>query len=175
MPKHLHVGVGLLCLAFLGPPAFCQTLQPEVICSARQSASNASVCMDWTLGEPLTRTLSGTGTLLTQGFHQYDEAAICSGSVQVEESPFPAEPSIVAFPNPARDHLNVKLEFQHDFSSTLVMYDLFGRAILSQELAALPAQSQISLAEVPAGTYFLRILSEGKALAPPLKVIKVSP
>lgn len=144
---------------------FCafQGKSQEVVSSAGNHHESETMSISWTLGEIATETFTAGDVILTQGFHQPTITV-----VSVEElAEF--DLTVTAFPNPATDILNVRIE-NHDYQSvSFALYDMSGRKFVSGDFSG--DEEQISFSSLKPGVYFLRIIVEGKE-ARAFKILK---
>ncbi len=126
---------------------FSQTFSPEVVSPAGSSFTNSSNSLSWTLGEPITSTLSNLN-ILTQGFQQ-DNIVITSLDEMKEST------EITIFPNPAVDVINIQFTKPQD-KSTIELYTMGGKLVLTRILNS-ETLSTINMSNYAAGTYILKI------------------
>lgn len=126
---------------------FAQTLSPEVISSAGTNFTNGSNSLDWTLGEPVTSTLSNSN-VLTQGFQQ-ENVTITS----LDESEMLA--SISIFPNPAVNIINVQFAKAEE-KCTIELYSVEGKLVYTRSLFS-ETLSTIDMTDYSTGSYILKI------------------
>lgn len=88
-----------------------------------------------------------------------------SCSVATAVAGMPATAALKVFPNPTNDWLNVEWPGRTPDQLSLSLFDLTGK-----ERTVLRSQNRLSLAELPAGIYFLRI--NGKGQTAWVKVVK---
>lgn len=126
-----------------------QSLSPEVITSSGTSFDNGSSILDWTLGEPLTTTFSGSNEMLTQGFHQPN---LVVTSVDNELATY----SVTLSPNPTVDLL--QLDIQNKLNEVLFidLYTIEGKLIKSQQINS-TTHLQIDMGTYTTGPYQLSI------------------
>jgi len=143
------------CFLSIGLIANSQSIVNDVIGSAGMHSMSADgTQLSWTIGEPITETVSNNTWMITQGFHQSWQ----SNSTNV--MPNDASPLIVkVYPNPVKELLSVSLE---NNTSTLLfdLYDIAGRLIRHSESA--PHQSLVTfpIRWLSAGSYLLRITTK---------------
>jgi len=68
------------------------------------------------------------------------------------------------FPNPATDWINIRIEAAENAEAILQMFDLSGRMIEQRnwDLFRGANQQQLSLSNIPKGTYFIQVLVDGQ-------------
>jgi len=170
--KNEQVFVLLLGL-MTGPfsPLFSQSagICRDVVASSGGSKSvSGDQSMEFTIGEPIISTITGSGHTLTQGFHQPE---LCAETVAVNEPETVS--GIIIYPNPALSQFwisTAQVPVQAGKLS-LRICDAPGRMVFEQQLNAAAPLHQISCADWPSGAYFLTI--SGKNLPQVSKVIIV--
>ncbi len=75
MKTFKHLFVIAICSLF-SFSVFAQSLSPQVVASGGGYATGGGYSLSYTIGEPVTATLTGGSNILTQGFHQPDLQAI---------------------------------------------------------------------------------------------------
>ena len=65
--------------------------------------------------------------------------------------------AVMAFPNPARDQLNVRWTAEREGTALLQVFDMAGRRHVHREAAAVEATLEVPLNDLPAGSYWLRL------------------
>lgn len=131
-----------------------QTISSELISSGGDNFANSNLQLNWSLGELQTESFVGSQYILTQGFHQETFAI-----TKISENPF-FDISIVVFPNPTKDFINLKVENNDTKGLYYVLFDLNGEKLLSGEFSDLT--EQINFSEYTSGTYFIKILQNNK-------------
>lgn len=144
--KHIFLFTAL----FLGLNSFSQSLQPQAIANGGTSYSNASGQLDWTIGEPVTATLS-SGNSISQGFHQPD-LSITTGMATEELD------GISIYPNPTVSAINLQFE-NIKKNASVELYDAAGKLVYTT--AVTPAM-QIDMTNMPKGTYLLTVIENNK-------------
>lgn len=125
----------------------------EVISTQGNSYSNGGYTIDFTIGEPVTETVSNGTNDLTQGFHQTNWSFI---GVEDHVPNYEA----MLFPNPTVDVLNIKAtEFKN---VTYTLYDKLGKLVLTNVLLA--EQTPIQVSQLPTGSYLLTLKNETQIL-----------
>lgn len=126
-----------------------QDIEREVIASATSSMENGTLLLNATLGETVIATLEGSNALsVSSGFHQAD--LIFTNTYE----PF-SDLDVQVFPNPTSSSIRISTSSKDDV--TVVVYNLMGQALLQKELMAPIEQAALSLDELPAAHYFLKI------------------
>lgn len=134
----------ILCFAL----SSAQSLTPEVVSTAGSTLSDGTHSLTWTLGEPLTSTLSTTNTL-TQGFQQ---GAINITAIAVETKNVI---TINVYPNPAIDI--VQLQFSERVKNCFIsIYSNDGKLMYSDKILE-NSSYKLNLGALPSGTYSLKL------------------
>ncbi len=154
--KHL----ALLCLVcFLSSVLQAQ----EVVTTTGGYGSSASAKVTWTIGEPVTETVAGTNSILTQGFNQGDLI------ITIIKDPELSGLSIKAYPNPATDILKISVGDSELDYLDYILFDIRGQIIQKNKLKG--AQSEIPMGNLAPSTYFLKIYKNNTEIAI-FKIIK---
>ena len=123
-----------------------QTISPEVVASSGNTLISGDVVLDFTIGEVVIDTYTGT-VILTQGFQQ---SRIIITHVPNEEY----EVEFNIYPNPTSDY--VMIDFNSPVSSILEMFDIQGKLILNHSLYN-QESFQLNLQTVASGSYLLKV------------------
>jgi hypothetical protein len=135
----------------------------EILSTSGDEFTTSSMQLSWTLGETMIETYSQSSIVLTQGFHQ----GILNVSV-IEESNLNGM-SISAFPNPASDWLNIKVDLNNSTNLTAYLYSAEGKLV--KVISLNDGLNLISLADYSKSTYYLNVLSENKVVKS-FKIVK---
>jgi hypothetical protein len=124
------------------------TLKPDVVTTTGGYYANSAGSLSWTMGEPISETISDSNNTLTQGFQQGSYFVV---SV-VDEL---AKPSIniSVYPNPVSSLLNIKSNSNDPLRAELV--DLQGRTVYEQVFEN--GQGQIDLSNRSDEMYILGV------------------
>ncbi len=146
----------ILPLVLFGHLGFAQSLTPFVVASAGDYFVNttANASLSFTVGEmAMVETFQNTNNILTQGFHQPEEAQVNIG----EGADYINEFHV--FPNPASDHLNVRYRLAFPGQVTLSLVNLSGVEVLpiyeDRYIGGLH-EDQLQLERLSQGMYVLR-------------------
>ena len=133
----------------------------EVVSSAGGAFENNSGSISFTLGECITSTFSSSGIILTQGFHQPKLVIIDNQPIR------PLDIEIVAYPNPAKEFVILKIEKSQEFS--YVLCDMMGRIIEKKEIVS--TETEIDFKTLEPSTYILKVF-KNKEDVRTFKIIK---
>ena len=132
----------LLSLFLVPLISTAQSLEREIIGTAGNSSTNLS----WTIGEPVTKTLTDGTIALTQGFHQ--GALTVTG---IDKKTFLSY-GVDVYPNPVKNTLTIETE------KTGIPYqlmDINGKVLKTGKIESKTVK--ISFAGMPEGTYILQL------------------
>lgn len=134
-------------VAFHIAPA--QTLPSDVIATTGESFVKSQGSLDWTLGEIMIETYSKPIGFLTQGFQQPTKVTITGIDEERE--------NILAYPNPARDELKVKISKPGSYS--VCLYNLQGQILIREnvDVGSTPLVLVMDIEQMKAAVYILRI------------------
>ncbi len=147
---------------------FSQSSVHEVMATSGNSYQTNSIQIDWTLGEVAISTLTGSGSLLTQGFHQPHYLITAINRLPADYG------QIKVYPNPTTDQLNIDFAFTKKEKIELVLLDLTGKVMLKNTIVGQTISKNISLATLPSGTYFLSMKIGNQIFSQTHKIQKVN-
>lgn len=153
----------LFWIAWLGLSG--QTTAPTVISSAGDSFKTANAEISWTLGESIIETLTANNVVLTQGFHQTN--LIITSVEELEQ-----ENLVKVFPNPVGNIANIEVKEGTELTH-LQLVDLKGRPLINRSLPLAAGIEQLDLSQLPAGSYYLRLLNATAKTIQTLKIVKL--
>lgn len=133
----------------------------SVISTQGNSYSNASHTIDYTIGEPVTITVSNGSNDLTQGFHQ-------TNVVITNMEDLDANILVNIFPNPTSDFVNLSVEKFEGL--TLRIYDTAGKLVEQTELNQSLTSFRVS--NYADGTYLLTLTHKKDKKIKSYKIIK---
>ncbi|MEI6765483.1 MAG: T9SS type A sorting domain-containing protein [Bacteroidota bacterium] len=161
-------------LIFYLSAVFClgQSVERQVVATGGGSYTNGTtLAIDYTIGEIVISTISGSGSILTQGFQQPMPGSL----VSVPENTEPAE-DVLVFPNPANEQLHISISKPGAQPYEIAMMDQLGRLVYYERgFTAVLGGLTISLpvAHLATGTYFIRITSENR-IVKTVKILKIN-
>lgn len=133
-----------------------------VISSQGDSYNNGTHQLDYTIGEPVIKTVTDGNNTLTQGFHQ-------TNLLITKIKDFDENLVVSVFPNPTADHVKFSMEkFQ---GCSLQLIDATGKLINQTVLN--DVITEINLKEYRAGEYFLILIDTKKNKIKSYQIIKV--
>ena len=129
-----------------------QTVMPEVLSSSGGSGQTAQVSLAWTIGEPVTTTVSDGTSTLTQGFQQ-PTLLIATAQNEINELT-----SLLIYPNPTADYVTVKMDQATQASYSYRVFDSAGKLV--SEGKATSANPNISFQGLASGQYTISLLNQ---------------
>jgi hypothetical protein len=157
-----------LCFSRIEAQSICQ----QVISSlGTNTTTPQGLSLSFTIGEPVSKALSASGTTLTQGFHQ-PELCLLTPIHAVSQSPaFQLE----IYPNPVQNDLS--LQFSEVLSHTLIVQvtNLSGAVLTQQNIPKSSDQALIQTQLWPDGIYYLSLHSEAGHVLFVTPVVKMKP
>jgi hypothetical protein len=144
--------------------SYIGTLKPDVVTTTGGYYVNSAGSLSWTMGEPISETVSDTKNTLTEGFQQGSYSLV---SV-VDESAQPTI-NISVYPNPVTSLLNIKSDSGDPFRAEVI--DLMGNIIY--ELAFENGQGQINISNLSDAMYLLGIFDKNGNRIKVFKIQKV--
>ena len=134
----------------------------KVVSSNGGTATAAGTQVSWTIGEPVTATVSDGTTTLTQGFHQAKFIVTKVNDIQISGV------EIKVYPNPTSDFITVHFSKIVE-KSTYLLFNLSGKLILQKNIESTDAK--IDMTSFAEGTYILK-LNSGQQPLQTFKIIK---
>jgi hypothetical protein len=150
----------LLCFCFYGV-CYSQSGSLSVVGTAGESFRSPEGSLDWTLGEIMTETYIQKDRILTQGFHQPEIKTV------------DLEQSIIVYPNPVSDSLNVRLIKNGSYQ--VEVYTMLGNKLIDQNinLTLNNLSFQIDFREFGPALYVLRIFNIKTGQVSSFKIEKI--
>lgn len=126
----------------------------QVISSAGGSFSTTGLSVDWTLGEPVIGTGTGTGLILTQGFQQGNLLG-----TDVPNDPEEISTDLKMYPNPAINKVYFNLSNKEVKGAFIVeVFDVTGRKVLYKDLGQFNQETMdLSVASLRSGIYLVKV------------------
>ena len=149
-----------LFVMFIGVSSTAQ----QVVASSGNSFSTVSYSVDWTLGEPVIETFTGSNNMLTQGFHQ-TKLVVTS----LQDLTFPGL-EVKVFPNPTENFLRIEVLQQGNDVFRYELSEITGRKIWLKELKT--QSDQIDMSSYASGIYLLHLFNSRDEHIKICKIIK---
>jgi len=121
--------------------------------------------VSFTIGQIVFYSSSGHNGSIIQGAQQPYEISVISSINEIK----PIDLFVHVFPNPTRDFLILKFEFEIHDEYSYQLFDITGKLIASEKIQNI--ETKISMNQIAASTYILRILI-GKNEIKSYKIIK---
>jgi Secretion system C-terminal sorting domain len=137
-------------------------LSQEVVSASGNSYSNASLQVDFTIGEVVLESFYNSSYIVTQGFHQPILNTVLGINTEAYE--------IELYPNPVKQQLQVVFNNPtHDIKYHLVdiQGNIFSKGVLHEK------ETTLNLMDYQPGVYFL-VLSNTEYQLKTYKIIKVN-
>ena len=130
-----------------------QTLSPQVVASGGNFISSSAGSVSYTVGEPVTTTISGGGNYLTQGFQQPTD--LVNGLLDIDKEAFG---SFSIYPVPAIEKLWFGYEFPSQGQVTVELYNTLGQKLdytLTESYESGKVVHSFDCTPYAAGSYFI--------------------
>jgi hypothetical protein len=134
----------------------------KVVSANGGTATAAGVEVSWTIGEPITETVTDGTTTLTQGFQQSKLTVTAINDIQISGV------EIKVYPNPTSDYVTVHFSKAME-KPTYLLFDLSGRLIEQKNIETTDAK--IDMTGYAGGSYILK-LNSGQQPLQSFKIIK---
>ena len=156
MKRHLSIAALLLVTR----PAFAQQKQSEVVASAGGFEVKEGYSISFTIGEPVTGTLSKDGIVVVQGFQQ----GYALGPTAInEELANNTNFDIDIYPNPVNSKLYVALGTQPDGECIVRCFDMTGRLVGENHFEG-DNRLTMDVEALPQGAYFVKVFVKGESV-----------
>ena len=138
----------------------------EAILAAGGDASGSGGSISYSVGQVAYTTSTGTnGYSVAAGVQQPYEIQSPTG---LEEAPG-IQLECMAYPNPAKDHLTLKIDDYDNENLSYQLYDMQGNLLENKKLTGI--ETTISMEKLVPACYFLKVIQENKEIAT-FKIIK---
>lgn len=152
----------ILCLLFLY--GFVSTIDAQsTITTSGGNASGSGGSVSYTIGQIANNTLSGTNGTITQGVQQPYEISVLTALESAGEITLES----IVYPNPTRGLIKLIIESSGDEDLRFRLYDING--VLLQEKKIESRETEITMENVSAAVYFLKLIKNNKEV----KVFKI--
>jgi hypothetical protein len=141
----------IVVMAFFGTTK-AQTIMPEVLSSSGGSGQSAQASLSWTIGEPVTSTVTSGVNTLTQGFQQ---PTLLIATAENENNEFN---NFMFYPNPTSDFITLKMDWTANGQYNYRVFDLAGKLVIEGKATA--TQPNISFQGLATGQYTISLLDE---------------
>lgn len=136
----------------------------ETISATGGDASGSGGTINYTIGQTVYTTNSGTDGSVIQGVQQPYEITTTVG-IDVSEINL----ELVAFPNPTTNSLTIRINKYDNEKLTYQLIDLEGKLLDNKQI--IDNNTQVDLQKLPVSTYFINVL-DNNSLIKTFKIIK---
>ena len=150
----------LLALLFAATASYAQ----QVVASSGNTGTAVGYTVDWTLGEPVIETISGSTHILTQGIHQTRLLATALSEIELPGL------EVKVYPNPTGRFLKIEVI---QTSNELLIYEIFditGRKTAFKKMNL--NSEEIDMESYVPGIYILTITTPNRDYVKTFKIIK---
>ncbi len=159
--KHFNPFLFFLILFMVAGMALSQAQQTLPATGGKATGSGGSI--SYTVGQITQKTLTSTEGTVYQGVQIPFEIYVVTGIPEAKG--ITLECSV--YPNPATDHMILKIEGNKSFGYFSALYDLKGKLIRKQEIT--DPETILSMQGLAPATYLLRITDHHKVI----KIFKI--
>jgi hypothetical protein len=161
MKHYIKVFFFLLILSFSNEIIQAQT--STAITGGNASGTDGTVT--YTIGQVVYTAINGTTGSAIQGVQQPYEISIITGSEEVKG----IELNFTAYPNPASDYFNLKVENYNNENLSYKLFDVYGKLQENEKVSG--NKTTISMINKVPGVYILKIIDNQKEIKS-FKIIK---
>lgn len=150
-----------------------QTVERTVVASDGGSFQGGIQSVTWTIGEPCSETLTGSGRMLTQGFQQPQLKLSSSSLETIAEQ----NGTLFVFPNPVEQILNVNFEDLPPGAYVSELYDMRGALIQQYRMQVTESDQtfQLDLGILQNAEYILRVNGVSQPFTKSVKIFHLNP
>lgn len=149
---------------FLGL-SFLETQAQEAVLSTRGDASGSGGSSSYSVGQVFYKTTIGSSGSLAQGVQQPFEISQVLGVEDIVGINL----SLMAYPNPTNNFLNLSIKNYDLNNLSYQLYDLTGRLLINKKLTN--NNTNIVMSHYPSAMYYLKVIDHQK-LIKTFKIIK---
>ncbi len=160
--KSLGVAI-LLAFTFSLSTATAQ----ESVNATGGDASGSGGSASWSVGQVAYQTHTGTSGSVAEGVQQPYEIFVVTGIEEAEGINL----SISAYPNPATDYLELKVESEKLKDLSYQLYDMNGKLLQSEKITS--NQTSIVMSNLVPATYFVKVVNTNHDLSQEVKTFKI--
>lgn len=147
-----------------------QSVTPFVLATKGEYFSNTTYSLSWTLGQVASTTLYTTSNIVSQGFQQPWYSTIGISELTSGDA------DINIYPNPATNIITVTYSTENRTNLKFEIIDLLGKKIIPDLVKHSNSDYQffeLSLEDITAGMFFIRIISMDSKIIKSCKIIKL--
>ena len=158
-----EIGCFLVILCCCG---FCSALQgQETISMTGGNATGSGGTVNYTIGQVVYNTYTGTNSSAAQGVQQPYEISVVTG---IEEA-LDISLEIEVYPNPAQDFVKLKIKNYEVENLRFQLYDINGSLLKDNKVEG--QETNISMQNLLPSAYFLKVTDNNKVIKT-FKIIK---
>ena len=129
------------------------------------NASGSGGSVSYSVGQVVYTTNTGTNGSVAEGVQQPFEISVVTGLEEAKGINL----SVLAYPNPTTDYLELKVESEKLKDLSYQLYDMTGKLLQNKKLT--DSETQIDMSRFVPATYFVRVVAESKTIKE-FKIIK---
>lgn len=150
----------MICFCIIGICIINLNAQ-EIISSSGSYSQNANGSLSWTIGEPMTETLTNGTEILTQGFQQSNLTV--SSIFELEQLNI----TVKVAPNPTPDIITLYIDNYQGINYQL--FDFNGKLLTQSDVFS--KETKINFSHLAYAAYFLKIM-KGSQMIKSFQIIK---
>lgn len=145
-----------------------QPFVPEVVATAGDYFVYGSVSLEYSIGEVVIETYTGTQTLITQGFHQAKYVITMISEIASDDY------SISVYPNPTSDNITIDISARAGGNLKLKLFDAQGKLLINEKVKSEEKTKIINLQTFSKGVYLLNIYNDQDKQIKSYKIEKIN-
>jgi hypothetical protein len=144
-----------------------QSIEKHTFANSGELISNATIKLNFTIGEPIIGPISNSNNEVSQGFWN------SVTSITLSENDFLQDNlTINVYPNPVTNYVNIKFNASVLQSYHVSIFDVNGRILKKQKLSINSSETQIKMDDLANGIYYLNVKQDNSNKIITYKLIK---
>lgn len=127
-------------------------------------ASGSGGSVSYSVGQVVYTISTGTTGSVVHGVQQPYEISVETGIENTD-----IDLSVIAYPNPTNNYLQLRVEYECFKDLSYLLYDINGKLLQAKEL--LSTETQIDISSYASATYFVKV-TQGNEVLKTFKIIK---
>jgi hypothetical protein len=152
--KSLKIKLITIIMLSTGSATIAQSTHPATGGNAQSSGGSVS----YTVGQVLCKFNTGGNEAEAQGVQQPYEISVITAIEGVDAISL----EIIVYPNPATDHLNLKVENYETDNLSYQLFNINGILLLDRKIEG--PETDIVIRHFTAGTYFLKVIDKQREI-----------
>ncbi len=141
---------------------------PELYSTAGDYFVNGNFALEWSIGESIIETNTGTNNTITQGFHQ--NRYVITSINEIADDNY----SITVYPNPTSDNITIDFLIKNTETLKLKLIDAQGKLLINDKIKSEEKTKTLNLQNISKGIYLLNFYNVHGKLIKSFKIEKIN-